>query len=190
MKTTKQLVTGLILLLSFVALTVGLCYSQPAGPAQSSSQSGGVAPAAPKVAGVVQANADPLQEISELVALAEKDVQIKKAELKVAKAHKSVVEARLKTLASKLRAAEATDKESMLRLERMKKLQELNAIDLSTVGEAEINHLKAVAARQEAETQIVIGEAEVTLEIAKVEVAEAELDKSALRLKLLQNRKK
>jgi RNA polymerase sigma factor (sigma-70 family) len=190
MRTTQKLVMGLILLFSFVALTIGLCYSQPAGPVQTSSQPSAVAPAVPKAVGVVQANADPLQEITELVALAEKDVAIKKAELKVALAHKTVVEARLKTLAGKLRAADAVEKESRNRLDRLKKLQETGAVDQSTLGEALVAHAKAVAERQEAEAQIITGEAEVALETAKVEVAEAELDKSALRLKLLQNRKK
>jgi multidrug resistance efflux pump len=137
-----------------------------------------------------QADTAPPMSLAELVALAEKDVAIKRAEVKVADAKKIIAQAKLRILKSKTAAAQASEAYAKLKLDRFKKLLDTRAISQEVIDEAEANYRAASARRQESENSIALGEAEVLLETARREVALAELDKTELRLQQLRDRLK
>jgi RNA polymerase sigma factor (sigma-70 family) len=195
---TKQKIAALLLIVGFVVLGAGLIYSQPLTPAGGKSNpSPLVQPGAHQVAVpdqeqrqvlLAQADADQPRDLADMVALAEKDVAIKRAAVKVANAQKIMAEAKVRILKSKALAAQAAEKGAKTKLDRVTILVAQKAVEPSLADEAQVKYLAALALRQESEDTIALGEAEVGLELARREVAEAELDKADLRLKQLRDR--
>ena len=132
---------------------------------------------------MVSTNAQPAQapgaeqpgDLPELVALAEKDVAIKRAAVRVAKAQIAVAEAKLKILVGKAKAAQAAEQLVKDELQRFKKLYEEGALALATLRELERSYQSRAAQRGEFDEALPLGEAEVELERARREVSQAEL---------------
>ncbi len=189
MHTKTKIVAALLLTLSIAVAATGWGFTQAGAPVQVGTRAAAAttAPAAAQ-APAAQVDGGPVKELPDLVALAEKDVAIKKAALKAALAQKAIAEAKIKLLRSKGAGAEALVRVAKARLERFRDLQKQKAVEDRIVDEAEANYQSTVSARQEAEAAIQLGEAEIALEAARTEVAEAELDKATLQHKLLRDR--
>jgi hypothetical protein len=136
------------------------------------------------------ARAEPPTELREAAALAEQQVAVKRAAVKVADAQKGIAEAKLKALKTKVDTAKASEDLAKAKLQRIKELVDSKAAAVELVIEAEAGYQTAALLRREAEDRIAVGEADVALEAARRDVALAELDEAELRLKQLQERLK
>jgi RNA polymerase sigma factor (sigma-70 family) len=199
MKTKQQIGIVLVMVVSLVTLGVGLTYSQSPGssgvhdkPFVKNATTVGHAAFHDAVGrdAALHAPGDQVTELTDLVALTEKDVAIKQAESKVASARKRMAEAKLNILQKKAAAAQASEEYARTKLERVKNLAANAAISDEVVGEAKAAHQTAVSLRQESEGAIALGEAEVAFEVARGEVSQAELEKAELRLAQLRHRLK
>jgi RNA polymerase sigma factor (sigma-70 family) len=147
-----------------------------------------------KPAALAPAPADPTlqsgepRDLKDLAALAEKQVAIKRAGVKVAEAQMKIAEAKLKALKAKVVAAEATVAAAKKRLERYKNAG--TGVGQSEIDDAETAYRTAVAALEEAQSGIQVGEGTVLLESAHRDVALAELDEAELRLSQIRDRLK
>jgi multidrug resistance efflux pump len=134
-----------------------------------------------------QAPAVPLKD---QVALAEKQVAVKRAALKVADAQKGIAEAKLKVQKTKIASAQTLVNLAKAVVERMRDLAKSAAVSEKMVREAETKMQSALDSVVEVEALTLVSAAEVTLETARRELAAAELDEAELRLQLLQARLK
>jgi RNA polymerase sigma factor (sigma-70 family) len=191
MRTKTKMVAAVLVTLAVATAVTGWGFTQATAPAAVGTK------VAPPVAAGAMAQAPPaaaqlelgqFKDLPDLVALAEKDVAIKKAALKAALAQKAIADAKLKILRSKTTGAEAAERVAKAKLQRMQDLRNQGAVDERLVLEAEASYQAAQSARQEADAGIVLGDAEVALEAARSEVAQAELDKAELQHKLLRDR--
>jgi hypothetical protein len=139
---------------------------------------------------VPEASGEQARDVRELAALAEQQVAVKRAAVKVVDAQKNIAEAKLKTLKTKAAAAKSSEDLAKAKLQRFKELADSKAVSVELVIEAEASYQTAVLLRHEAEDKIAVGEAEVALEAARRDVALAELDEAELRLKQLRERLK
>jgi hypothetical protein len=188
-----------VMVVSLVTLGVGLTYSQSPGspgphdkPLVKNAAPAGHAAvhnAAGRDAGV-QAAGDPVTDLTDLVALTEKDVAIKQAESKVASARKLMAVAKVNLLKKKAAAAQASEEYARTKLDRLRDLVKAGSIGREVFDEAVAAHQTAVNLRQESGDAIALGEAEVAFEVARTEVSQAELEKVELRLAQLRNRLK
>jgi hypothetical protein len=137
-----------------------------------------------------EASGGPAADVRELAALAEQQVVIKRAAVKVADAQKGIAEAKLKVLLTKVDTAKGAEAAAKQKLQRIRELAESKGVSGELVAEAEASYQTAVLLRREAEGRIAVGEADVALEAARREVAVAELGEAELRLKQLQERLK
>ncbi len=134
--------------------------------------------------------AAPTQDLKEQTALAEAQVAIKKAAVKMAEVSKDIAETRIAALKAQVAAAKAREEYTKKKWLRFKALLKEMAVTPEIVDEAEAEFQSAQAARQESEVKLLIAEKEVALEAARVELAKAELAEAELRLKLLRERLK
>jgi multidrug resistance efflux pump len=132
----------------------------------------------------------PSPSLQELVELAERQVDIKRASASVAEVHIAIANAKLKLLKAKFETARESERQALTKLERIKELYKSAVVSLQTVLEAEASVTSAAGLVREAEHRIAIGEASVELEAARRLVARAELAESETRLKQLQQRLK
>jgi len=128
------------------------------------------------------------QDLKDMVALQEKQVAIKRAVVRVADAQKNIAVAKLKVLKTKVSAAAASEALAKTKMQRFKQLVNEGSVGVELLNEAEISLRSASGLRQEAEDAVLVGEAEVHLEMARREVAEAQLALAELRLKQLRER--
>jgi multidrug resistance efflux pump len=127
------------------------------------------------------------RDLRDAVALAEAQVTIKSAAVKIADAHKRIAEAKLQVIKTRLPAAEALAK---AQLQRVKQLAATAVVSNEEIRGAEARWQSATAARHEAQGNVLVGEAEVALELARRELAEAELQEAQLRAKQMRERLK
>jgi membrane fusion protein (multidrug efflux system) len=132
--------------------------------------------------------ADQVRELQDLIALAEKQVATKRAGVKVAEAQKRIADARLKSRKTKVAAAQAAETAAKAKRQRFKELVAAAAVPAQIAEEAEASFLAATAHRQECEENVLVAEGEVALEVARRELAQAELEEYELRLKQLRER--
>ncbi len=132
----------------------------------------------------------PLKELQDLVAIAEKQLATKRAVVKVAECRMKIAEAKLKALGSKLTAAQAALSSADAELQRVKKLASKELVSDTELTKAEAARKAASALRDEAEANVEVGEEEVKLGTACHTLALAELEEAELRLKQLRERLK
>lgn len=135
---------------------------------------------------VIRAQARADQALQATIALEEKQVAVKRAAVKVADAQKQLAEARLKVLRTRVSAAQAAEANEKRKLEVSERLGV--AVTQGDLEEARARYVAATLLRQEAEETLAVGEAEVALEAARRELAQAELEEAELRLKQLKER--
>jgi hypothetical protein len=139
-------------------------------------------------AGAASSSVKVEQSAPDQVALAEAQLAIKKAALVVAEAQ--VVRTRAKLSTAKAQVLEAAAAQSLAEKQR-KRIDELaknGAIDVALVDEHQAKLEAARARRAQAEGVVAESQTEVALEEARLGVARAELDESALRTQQLKAR--
>lgn len=149
-----------------------------------------VAFAVPTAAQDKRPRGDKSKDLQEAVALAEAQVVIKRAAVKVADAQKRIADAKVRVIKTRIPAAEAMEALAKAQLQRMKRLAANATVSNEEVMEAEARLQSATIAKLEAEGKVLVGEAEVAFEVARRELAEAELADTELRLKQLRERLK
>jgi hypothetical protein len=138
----------------------------------------------PAPAGGGKAAADP----DGAAALAEKQLAIKRAMVKVAEARKKVAMAQLMSLKAECAQAQAAESFAEKQLKRFEELVRQNAIANDLVDERRVLCEAAKARRKAAEGKIAETEALVALEQARVAQAQLEAEEAELRLKQARSR--
>jgi multidrug resistance efflux pump len=133
---------------------------------------------------------DQPKDLPDAVARAEAEVAIKRAAVKVADAQKRIAEAKLNVIKTRLPAAEAMEALAKDHVQRLKQLAAAASVANEEVRAAEARLQSAMAGRLEAQGNVLVGEAEVALELARREMAEAELQEAELRARQLRERLK
>jgi uncharacterized protein (TIGR03067 family) len=121
------------------------------------------------------------------IALAEKQVDIKRAAVKVAEAQKLNAIAILGSIKAQLVEAQAAETLAEKRLNRLEELARLKSIEESLVEEGRLKLNTAKARRTTVEGKIAESESQVLLEQARVELARLEAEETSLRLKHLKS---
>jgi multidrug resistance efflux pump len=142
------------------------------------------------VPAVLGAEGDQAKDLQDQAALAEKQVDIKRAAVAVVEAEQKIAEAKLRVLKTKVTTAAEMAKGAKVRLEGIKLLVAKNLATEASVDEAEAAFRAATSAAREAEDNVQVGEAEVLREKARLEIVFAEFEEAKLRLKLLRDRLK
>lgn len=127
-------------------------------------------------------------DIQDQVALAEKQVAIKRAALKVAQAQKQKAVAELNTLKAQLVEASAAATLAEKQVKRLEDRRNQNAVAEHVVDEGVAKRDASRARLLTAEGKAKEGESQVAVEQARVELAQAEVDEVELRLKQLKAR--
>jgi hypothetical protein len=122
------------------------------------------------------------------VALAEHQVAIKRAAVKVAEAQKAAALATLVALKAQVAEGQAAEALAAKQVERFESLVKTNSVEQGLVDERRAQWEAAKARRAEAEGKVGACEAQVRLEQARVELARAEVEGAELRLKQLNAR--
>jgi hypothetical protein len=136
------------------------------------------------------AQADQAKDLADKVALAEKHVAVKLAALKVAEAQKVIVLAKLDALKAEVNVAKAAEDYAKKDLDRVIQLEKQKAVSIAEVDHTQAKYLSAIAQRQKAQASLAAGEAEVVLQAALRELAQAELAEAELQLKQLRDQLK
>jgi hypothetical protein len=119
------------------------------------------------------------------IALAEKQVAIKRAAVKVAEAQKKIVAARVASLRAEVAEALASESFSEKQVQRLEELVRQKAVSAEIVDERRAQWDAAKARRLATEGKVVEAEAQVLLEDAHIELAQLEAEEAVLRLRLL-----
>jgi len=120
------------------------------------------------------------------VALAEKQVAVKRAASKVAEAQRKRVLARATSLRAQVTEAQAAEAFAAKHLKRVEELERQKAVAAEVVEERRAQWEAARARSTAAQGQIVELEAQMILEQARAELAQLEVEEAELRLKCLQ----
>lgn len=121
------------------------------------------------------------------IALAEKQVDVKRAAVKVAEAQKLKAVAELASIKSQLVESQAAESLAEKQLVRFEELARLKSVEESLVEEGRLKLNAAKARRATVEGKIAESETQVLLEQARVERAQLEAEESGLRLKQLKS---
>jgi hypothetical protein len=124
-------------------------------------------------------------ELNDQVALAEKQVAIKRAAVKVADAQKKIAVAKLATLRAQVAEAQASESFAEKQVKRFEELVNQQAVTTQLIDERRTQWDAAKARRTAAEGKVAEGEAQVLLEKARVDLAQLEVGEAELRLKQL-----
>jgi hypothetical protein len=124
-------------------------------------------------------------ELSDQVALAEKQVAIKRAVVKVVEAQKKIAGAKFASLRAQVAEALASEAFAEKQVNRFEDLVKQQAVPTALVDERRTQWDAAKARRTAAENKVVESEAQVLLEEARVELAQLEVGEAELRLKQL-----
>jgi multidrug resistance efflux pump len=149
-----------------------------------------LAPAFAEEPGEAKRGGASVKDLEEAVALAERQVLIKEAEVKVAEAQINIAKARLKLFSAKCVAARVAQEYAATKLRRLMELRKAAAVAEETILEAEASLKSAEGARRECDENLAVGEAQVEFEVARRDVARAQLEESALRMNQLRDRLK
>jgi hypothetical protein len=143
--------------------------------------------AAPNVpAGTVPLPAGPTAAgLRDQVALAEHQVVIKRATVKVAEAQKAVAVATLVALKAQVAEGQAAEAFAAKQVQRLEDLVKQGTVEQRLVEERRAQWEAAKARRAEAEGKVGACEAQVRLEQARVELARWEMESAELQLKQL-----
>src|SRR5262245_34769453 len=104
------------------------------------------------------------KDLPEKVALAEKQVAIKRAAVKIVDAQKGVAEAKVSIAKSSIESAKAALVAAEAEVQRLRKLVATGVVDTRTLNEADTRLVMAKAAVAEAEGKILLAEREVAVE--------------------------
>lgn len=124
-------------------------------------------------------------ELNDQVALAEKQVAIKRAAVKVAEAQKKMAVAKIASLRAQVVEAQASESFAEKQVKRFEELVNQQAVTSALVDERRTQWAAAKARRTAAEGKVVESEAQVLLEEARAELAQLEVGEAELRLKQL-----
>jgi hypothetical protein len=127
-------------------------------------------------------------DLRDHVALAENQLAIKRAAVKVAEAQKKMAIAKLTSARALVAKAQAAESLAEKQLKRFEELVKLNAVTADLADERRAHWEAAKARRTTADGKVLEAEAHVALEQARVEMARLEVEDAELRLKQLKVR--